>query len=497
MKHRAPTVVAVFALSLLGTAAKSLAAPVQVGSTSRITLPAAFVTDFESVLAPCVFVDQNGTLAGDQVDVAAYQNGAAVDVMTTDVSGCASPVSLGASQSAADHGTVQGSFVVQGIFHVRGLLAGVEQALWTPRFNSGLPKTLKKGLDEGLADGDCGLVRLPGGFNVPGVTFVDQDPATAAIDVEGRLVQGLGTNAERLTLSTDSTANGDLIVLGRTATAGTDGRLDGRCFNIERKVYFSATTTEGTRRLYTPKFNNGSSSGFDYVDVNALPVVPVLEPGAIAHWRGQGNANDAVGEHDGVASVGVSYAAGKVGQAFVLDPLDEGAVEVAYAADLDALGSSFTLALWLRADAGNALDSRQALLVTPHYGLEVFEANDAAIGVNFYVATTASGDPLYVGDGQGGGVALADPEAWNHVAATYDGAELKLYVNGLLALSREQGGSLRSMRRSDRLSIGSGAGLRLPGEAFFDGALDDLVIFAHALSAEEIQGLYQRSNGGN
>lgn len=73
------------------------------------------------------------------------------------------------------------------------------------------------------------------------------------------------------------------------------------------------------------------------------------------------------------------------------------------------------------------------------------------------------------------------PEAWNHVAVAYDGAELRLHVNGRLAASRRldkprvagQGGLVVGRR-------GDGHGPR------FRGAVDEIRLHARALSVEEI-----------
>ncbi len=71
--------------------------------------------------------------------------------------------------------------------------------------------------------------------------------------------------------------------------------------------------------------------------------------------------------------------------------------------------------------------------------------------------------------------------AWTHIATTYDGATMRIYVNGVLVASRAQGGNI---------AVANGA-LRIGGNAsftgeFFQGLIDDVRIYNRALSAAEI-----------
>jgi hypothetical protein len=70
---------------------------------------------------------------------------------------------------------------------------------------------------------------------------------------------------------------------------------------------------------------------------------------------------------------------------------------------------------------------------------------------------------------------------WTHLAATYDGAQVRLYVNGVQAGSRAQTGSI---------TVSTGP-LRIGGNAvwteFFAGLIDEVRVYNRALSAAEIQ----------
>jgi len=70
---------------------------------------------------------------------------------------------------------------------------------------------------------------------------------------------------------------------------------------------------------------------------------------------------------------------------------------------------------------------------------------------------------------------------WHHLAATYDGATMKIYVNGILAASQAQTGTLST--NSNDLILGNQAGY---GE-FFGGAADEIRVWNIARSQAAIQ----------
>jgi hypothetical protein len=71
--------------------------------------------------------------------------------------------------------------------------------------------------------------------------------------------------------------------------------------------------------------------------------------------------------------------------------------------------------------------------------------------------------------------------AWSHLASTYDGATLRLYLNGVLVSSQATAGTL---------SASSGV-LRIGGNGvwpeWFAGLIDEVRVYNRALSAGEIQ----------
>ena len=81
---------------------------------------------------------------------------------------------------------------------------------------------------------------------------------------------------------------------------------------------------------------------------------------------------------------------------------------------------------------------------------------------------------------------------WYHIALTYNGAVLKLYVNGQLTNSKPVTGKLHVNGRDFVIGSNNGA------QKFFHGSIDDVRFFNSALTQTEIQAIYnnQENSGG-
>ncbi len=80
------------------------------------------------------------------------------------------------------------------------------------------------------------------------------------------------------------------------------------------------------------------------------------------------------------------------------------------------------------------------------------------------------------------GGSLLAANTWTHVAATWDGSVMRVYLNGIQVASRAAIGSL--VNSSGQLSIG---GHRFLSSEYFNGILDEIRIYNRALSPSEIQ----------
>lgn len=87
-------------------------------------------------------------------------------------------------------------------------------------------------------------------------------------------------------------------------------------------------------------------------------------------------------------------------------------------------------------------------------------------------------------------VSAQDTENWHHVASTFDGSRILLYVDGVLRYSRERT-AFSSVDYTMKLGIGNEDDpARYPTHSYhWNGAIDEVYVFDRALSADEIVAL--------
>jgi chitodextrinase len=161
------------------------------------------------------------------------------------------------------------------------------------------------------------------------------------------------------------------------------------------------------------------------------------------------------------------WTAGKYGNALSFNGSSQ-RVDVANSASL-RLTTGMTLSAWIK-----------PTVVTPAWRDVIMKGQDEY----YLVGTSSSGGVPATGGTYT--TALYGPavtaNTWSYVAATYDGASLKLYVNGVQVASRSQTGAIKIS--TGKVGIG--------GDGFwgqyFNGLIDDVRIYNRALAPAEIQG---------
>jgi uncharacterized repeat protein (TIGR01451 family) len=159
---------------------------------------------------------------------------------------------------------------------------------------------------------------------------------------------------------------------------------------------------------------------------------------------------------------------GRAGRAVAFDGVNDFLVLPSL---LDPAASSFTAALWFKVEKLGVLHSL------------VQQADDGGAG-RTWLYLNAAGE---IGTNLGGGLLAAGMPpvavgAWHHAAVSYDGALLTLYLDGQTVAQREA-----TMEATNgRITLGVAKGDQ---HNFLHGALDEVVIYKHALAAETIYDL--------
>jgi hypothetical protein len=215
---------------------------------------------------------------------------------------------------------------------------------------------------------------------------------------------------------------------------------------------------------------DGVISPIDNCDFDPEPSTALSVPGQIAAYRGDGSAVAAIGGVDGVWTGTETYAAGAVGDAFVLD----GASYVV--ADGFSYAGPWTLQLWARADAIQARN----------YGL--FSSGAFQIDWNVY-----GGYRFSVGGGStfNRNFGAASTTAFQHLVVTYNPAlapNIALYRDGV----QVQSGNYVPGVGFDLIKIGTNRASKL----HYAGAIDDVRVWSRALDASEVAAIYASGAAG-
>lgn len=215
--------------------------------------------------------------------------------------------------------------------------------------------------------------------------------------------------------------------------------------------------------------------------------------GLVGWWRAEGGWEDAVGGNDAVPQFTNGFAGGTVGEAFNFDGVDQ----VAHVANAPALNptNALTLEAWIYINAysandGVALFGKDGVYSERQYmvGIADISRSGKTNTPNTWVARAHMGVPTEFRYFDG--TTVLEQEKWYHLAMTYDGAELRLYVNGVLDRSEPLTGPI--ITTGQPLVIGGS----VPGPWDFNGRVDELSLYHRALSTSEISAIFAAGSAG-
>ena len=217
--------------------------------------------------------------------------------------------------------------------------------------------------------------------------------------------------------------------------------------------------------------------------------------GLVGWWKGEGNANDSAGANNGsLSSSGASYIDGKVGQGFMFDGTN-GYVQVPDAAALKPTNVTVEAWVWLDPSLPSGRGHEQIVFKkNPQsawfegYDLKKATLEDATHSDHFQFVVSRGSDQVIINS-----KTIAQRGVWYHVAATYDGSQSVLYVNGVAEASATAGFALDY--DTTPLYIGT-TGTWAPYLNMFGGTIDEVSIYDRALSPSELQSIYLAGSSG-
>jgi hypothetical protein len=221
---------------------------------------------------------------------------------------------------------------------------------------------------------------------------------------------------------------------------------------------------------------------------------PCLPPpeGLVSWWAAEEDAIDSWGPNHGMVYNGVNFADGVSGRAFSFDGADD-YVEVSNAASLN-----FTSALTIEAWINPRSFSHRYPAIVKKSGIKGGSSTRYGYSLEFNNQTPQVVLWLYIGDNWFSSPPATVPvgtDTWSHVVATYDGAYIRMYLNGFeIGSGTHQPGSITPS--DNPLNIGRDPANPGDPDRYFDGLIDEVRIYNRALTAGEIGSTYQGASAG-
>jgi len=207
--------------------------------------------------------------------------------------------------------------------------------------------------------------------------------------------------------------------------------------------------------------------------------------GMVGWWPGDGNGTDLVEGDTAVGADGATFAPGLIGQAFALDGLSS----YFSAPDDPELNptAAITVSAWVKRSAfvGSYDPVVKKAGAASGYALE-FEDIGRQERIKFWVYLDSVGWIASV-LGPGAPVPLG---SWTHLAGVFDGAAVRVYVDGVEASSAVATGAI--VPSTSDLELG-----RDPSNTYrhYSGLIDDAAVYGRALSASEIKQIAMLKTG--
>ncbi len=207
--------------------------------------------------------------------------------------------------------------------------------------------------------------------------------------------------------------------------------------------------------------------------------------GLVGWWRAEGNAKDSVDNNHGELLNGAGFAPGRVGQAFAFD----GISALVSVPDSPSLNPTDGLTLEARIRVSEFSENDSVAIAGKD---DPYSPRQYMLGIG-----NVSGEWVFrahVGVPTGyhfcNGATALQKTTWYHVAMTYDGSVLKLFVNGRLDGSLAVSGPI--VVTGHPLLVGGHAS----GPWNFNGLVDELRLYNRALSSREILARYKAGGAG-
>lgn len=192
------------------------------------------------------------------------------------------------------------------------------------------------------------------------------------------------------------------------------------------------------------------------------------EDGLVSYFRFEDNLKDELGNTpDGVNSNNSPFISGVEGKAISFNGVDQ---KVVFDRQTYKDGSNFSISFWFKKSDNTGLS----------YAMEcndfIFATNQDEAILNIDLLSMPN-------ENARGSFTYGE---WTHFVGTYDGLEIKAYINGELKETKSHSGTIDNTGRDLALAF------RFSNSTYWEGAFDELFIYERVLSLDEVIDMYNR-----
>ena len=259
---------------------------------------------------------------------------------------------------------------------------------------------------------------------------------------------------------------------GNYAPQSLVGQLD------DIAIYNRALTEAEIQGLYTAQPN---------AVTNSCSLPSSLQQGIVGYWPFCGNANDESGNGNNGVVNGAIMVSDRFGSTNSAYQFNNNFIRIPYNANLSPTSGS--VSIWLKVNGlfnqGQQLLFAQSEGRPSTYVNSQFRCGQLKSAGNSWRTTSSGGTSDYA---TVCGETILDDGQWHHIVGTYTPSSLKIYVDGILESSTTTS-LIQNPSIFKDFYIG-GFGPADGGFQYFNGTLDDLIVYNRALTATEVSALY-------
>ncbi|MCH8905120.1 MAG: T9SS type A sorting domain-containing protein [Bacteroidetes bacterium] len=215
-----------------------------------------------------------------------------------------------------------------------------------------------------------------------------------------------------------------------------------------------------------------------------------LDSGLVAYYPFSGNANDWSANGNDLAVIGASLTTDKSGNsasAYSFDGLDDYLIKDSI---LDiASQTAITICAWFYVDA----------ITNPNRwsGITFGKFSTGALWFRTLIDNSTGFQMALVEPSEANGTHIESGTysygQWYHLVGVYKDKDVKLYVDAVdqgAFITKNNGGSFANLVNANNFRVGLALATVTDGPQYFDGKIDEVIIYDRALNSSEVQAIY-------